>query len=204
MIHLTGRNFFFEEVFFVDKHSFFLEYMPLLVSLVAASAWFPYIHEKFFSKASLQGKLISNFPNVGEFNQKKGIMHFLAINVVSLNGCFNIKSVIIKVKYKNESTVYIGKQCWAVRNEWTNRSGHKLRLNIQPEDSLLYIGTIPQNVTKVIYLTFFVDKAEITEFDEIIIEITECRGNSSNFVFTGSSMDGDQMLWDDRIWKKVD
>ncbi len=136
-------------------------WVTLFIGLVGAAAWFsPYIDKRFFSKPTLRGHLISNHLNQGKFNNKNGLMHFLAINVTSLHNSFNIKTTNIRIWYKNEPTEYKGKQFWARYNEWVDTAGDKLRLDIKPEDSLLFVGTIPQNITKTIYLTFFVDKAQ--------------------------------------------
>lgn len=130
-------------------------------------------------------------------------MHFLALNVISLNRCFNIKNTEISVKYKSTSDNYNGKLFWARKNEWAGPNNERLRLEVQAEDTLLFVGTIPQDVTKKIYMTFSVDKAELEEFERIVIEFTEESGRKSTVAIDKRSIDGDQMLWDDRIWKDV-
>jgi len=130
-------------------------------------------------------------------------MHFLALNVISLNRCFNIKDSQIAVRYKSASDNYNGKLFWARKNEWSGPNQERLRLTILAEDTLPFVGTIPQDVTKRIYMTFKVDKAELEEFEEIVIVFNEESGCKSTIVIDKKSIDGDQVLWDDRIWEHL-
>jgi hypothetical protein len=171
-----------------------------IAGLVGASAWLaPWVYKKL-TKPELKGRIVSHFENAGEFNRKKCLMHFVALNVISLNRCFNIKNTDITVRYKNTSDIYNGKLFWARKNEWAGPNNERLRLEIQAEDTLLFVGTIPQDVTKKIYITFKVDKAELEEFEQIIFVFTEESGHKSTIEINKQSIDGDQMLWDDRIW----
>ena len=52
-------------------------------------------------------------------------------------------------------------------------------------------------------MTFRVDKAELEEFEKIKIVFTEESGRKSTVIIDKQSIDGDQMLWDDRIWKDI-
>ncbi len=49
-------------------------------------------------------------------------------------------------------------------------------------------------------MTFRVDKAELEEFEKIVIVFTEESGHKSTVEISKQWIDGDQMLWDDRIW----
>ncbi|MDD2747356.1 MAG: hypothetical protein PHG39_07375 [Acidithiobacillus ferrooxidans] len=170
---------------------------------IGAAAWLaPWVYKRF-SRPSLKGRLVSHFENAGNFNGKNCLMHFLAINVISLNRCFNIKDTQISVRYKSTAINYKGELFWARKNEWTDTNRERIKLKVQPEDTLLFVGTIPQDVTKKIYLTFRVDKAELEEFDEITLIFNEQSGCSSTVSIKSESIDGSQILWDDRIWEIV-
>ncbi len=171
-----------------------------ILGLIGASAWLaPYIYNKL-AKPTLKGRLVSHHQNSGQFNGRRCIMYFLALNVISLNRSFNIKNTQITVRYKNASDKYTGNLFWARKNEWTGANGERLILSVLPENTLPFVGTIPQDLTKKIYMTFYVDKAELEEFAEIVIEFNEESGCKSTIVIDGKSIDGEQMLWDDRIW----
>lgn len=174
-----------------------------IAGLVGASAWLsPWVYKKF-TKPELKGRIISSFENAGEFNHKKCLMHFVALNMISLNRSFNIKDTDISIKYKSSPVSYRGELFWARKNKWAGPDGEQLRLEIQAEDALLFTGTIPQDVTKKIYLTFKVDKAELEEFEKIVIVFTEESGHKSTVEINRKSIDGGKMLWDDRIWIEI-
>lgn len=174
-----------------------------IAGFIGASAWLaPWVYKKL-SKPELKGRVISHFENQGEFNSKKCLMHFVALNVISLNCCFNIKNTTISVKYKNTPDSYNGKIFWARKHEWAGPNDERLRLEIQAEDTLPFVGTIPQDVTRKIYITFRVDKSELEEFEKIVIVFTEESGHKNTVEINKQAIDGDQMLWDDRIWIDV-
>jgi hypothetical protein len=137
----------------------FLHNLMVISGPIGAAAWLAPWAYKMISRPSLKGRLVSHFENAGEFNRKKCLMHFLAINVISLNRCFNIKDTQISVRYKGTASNYKGELFWARMNEWAGPNKERLKLKVQPEDTLPFVGTIPQDVTKKIYLTFKVDKA---------------------------------------------
>lgn len=173
-----------------------------IAGLVGASAWLaPWVYKKL-TKPELKGRVVSYFLNAGKFNGKSCLMHFFALNVISVNRCFNINNTNISVEYSSSNS-YSGKLFWARKNEWAGPNNERLRLEIQPEDTLPFVGTIPQDVTKRIYLTFMVDKAEPEEFEKIVIVFTEESGHKSIVEINRQSIDDDQILWDDRIWKNV-
>ena len=169
---------------------------------IGAAAWFaPWVFKKL-SKPSLEGKLVSHYENSGTFNGEPCLMHFLAINVISLGGNFNIKNIQISLTYKGSSSIYEGDLFWARQNLWVNRAGDYFELRLQPEDTLPFVGTMPQDITKKIYLTFRVDKATLEDFQEIQINFID-HSNVQSVIKVEHPINGDQILWDDRIWKRI-
>jgi hypothetical protein len=183
-----------------------MQWLTLFISLIGASAWAaPYVYEKFFSNPTLHGKLVSFYSNSGTSLGNNCQIYFLALNVTSLHNDFNVKDTNIKVSYKNGSTEYEGNITWYRRNSWIGPDAEdgNITLDIEPEDFLLYIGTIPQNITKKIYVTFSIDKAEPSVIDKIKIDIKAHDGNTAHLVFSGDSLKEEEMLFDDRIWRKL-
>ena len=88
-------------------------------------------------------------------------------------------------------------------NEWVGPNKERLKLMIRPEDTLPFVGTIPQDITRTIYLTFKVDKRELEEFEEITLVFNEQSGSRSTVSFKHELINSDQMLWDDRIWEEI-
>ncbi len=173
-----------------------------IAGIIGASAWLsPLVYEKF-TKPIVEGRLISHFSNKGKFKESECLLNFLAINLISLKKSFNIKETKISVRYKGGKDIYSGSLFWARKNSWTLADGGNVSLNISPEHALPFLSTLPKNITTRVYLTFRVDKAELEEFDEIVITFIDHSKHESKIVINFSEINGDQMLWDDRIWEE--
>ncbi|MFV1977144.1 MAG: hypothetical protein ACC651_15485 [Candidatus Scalindua sp.] len=180
-----------------------VSYFGAISGLIGASAWLaPWVYQKF-TKPIIEAKIVSKFENTGKSRSTPCLMHFLALNIISLRRSFNIKDTNISVTYKDKKDKYTGTLFWARKNEWAGPNGERLTLNILPEDTLPFVGTIPKDITRKIYLTFKVDKAELEEFEEIDITFIEQSGCQSKVSIKSNMIDPDQILWDDRIWKVV-
>lgn len=180
-----------------------VSYLGAVAGLIGAFAWFAPLVYQIFTKPKIKAELVSKFENSGNFSGSDCLMHFLALNIISLNKCFNIKKTNISIKYKGNSDKYSGTLFWARKNEWAGPNQERLTLNILPEETLPYVGTIPKDITKKIYLTFRVDKAELDEFELIELTFEEHSGCQSKVVISSDQIVPDQILWDDRIWKEV-
>jgi len=171
-----------------------------IIGIIGASAWLaPWVYQKL-TKPIIRAKLISHFENKGEFNSTPCLLYFLTLNITSLGRNFNIKDTNISITYKNKLDKYTGKLFWARKHSWVGPDNKRLALNIPPEDTLPFVGTISKDITRNIYMTFGVDKAELDEIDDIQITFVEQSGCKSNVLIDFDMVDNDQMLWDDRIW----
>lgn len=181
----------------------FITYFGACAGIIGASAWLaPYVYKKI-AKPIIKVKLMSRLENIGVFNDSPCLMHFMALNIISLNKCFNLKDVKLSISYNGSNDRYTGKMFWARVNRWVNSENEKLELSIVPEETLLFTGTIPEEKSVKLYLLFKVDKAELSEFDELKITFIEQSGHESDVVIKASDINPDQMLWDDRIWQKI-
>lgn len=175
--------------------------IQFLLSLVGASAWLaPYVYRKL-TRPSLKGKLVSLFANSGSFNQQRCLLYFVALNVISLHRHFNIKETQITIRYKSSANEYSGKLYWARTNHWVTSRDEHIKLIVPPEEMLPFVGTIPPNMTKKIYATFRVDKAELEDIEELKIIFVEESGKKSTVSIKQSAINEDLLLWDDRIWQ---
>ncbi len=186
-----------------ESTSSWFSYLGSIAGLIGATAWLaPWVYQKF-TKPTIEGRLISKFENEGKFKDSKYLMHFLALNLISLNKSFNIKETKILIKYKDSPDTYSGTLFWARVNEWAGPHGERLCLNISPEEALPFMGTLPKNITKKVYLTFRVDKTKLEEFEEIKLTFVEHSNCERELVIKHAEIVPDQILWDDRIWKVV-
>lgn len=130
-------------------------------------------------------------------------MHFMALNVISLNKESNINMIKtqISVKYRDDKEVYRCKQFWARYSEWVNAEGEHFELRIYPEQALLYTNSLPKDTTKKVYVIFKDESGSIArEIEEISITLFDYSNNKNKLIFTQDDMDVEKMVWDDRIW----
>jgi hypothetical protein len=175
-----------------------LEILREISGPIGAAAWLaPFVYQKL-KKQRISSQLISYLSMNGNYNNKNCVLYFLRINAVSINSDFNIKKTDVIVSYQDKSN-YKGEIFWAREYNWRNSNGLIYTLNIEPEDTIPFIGTIQQNITKKIYLTFRIDKKINEKFEKIVIKLTNHNDIMIELLFDFPSND-DKILWDDRIW----
>jgi hypothetical protein len=178
--------------------------ITLAASVVGAAAWTPWLYE-WLAKPILKARMISQVDNQGTFQSGPPcLLHFRAFSIVSLRKAFNIADVEIKVTYRGPADSYSGTWFWARTDlsRWTH-GGRQYKCIISPEDALPYIGSLPKNQTKTVYLLFKVDKAELQEIDELALRFVEQSGHLQDIIVKSEDVHDEQMVWDPRIWEEV-
>ncbi len=184
------------------------EGLTLLIALVGASAWAaPWVFEKI-TKPKLEGRMICKVDNSGTFMNEPCLFYFTELNVVSLNKAFNIANVEVEVIYEDSTEPFSGHWCWMRpdTSQWVVREGDhevKYRCAISPEDTLPYVGSLPKNETKTVYLLFRVYKAELKQIEKLTIKFIEQTGLVRNIVVNAIDLDPAKMVWDYRIWQRI-
>lgn len=204
-------------VVILDRKRWFFVAFALLVSLlvwqsvtftlaaVGAMAWAaPWVFKKF-TKPQLKGRIISMLDNKGTYRGEPCLLNFIALNVVSLHKTFNIADVEVEVVYEGSAEPYSGHWGW-VRpdmSEWVDSNGAKYRCHITPEDTLPYVGSLPTNKTKTVYLFFTVDKDELAKIEKLTIRLIEHTGLVQDIVVESDDLKPNQLVWDYRIWQEI-
>ena len=174
-----------------------------IVAIIGALAWLaPWVYD-VLQKPKLKGKLISQNMNKGYFRDKEGLLYFLSVSIISLRKQFNIKEIKIKIKYPNDDKEYNGVVCWFRKSFWVDAEGKKYELVIPNNEFLSYISTLPKDDSRKSYITFFVDKGTMEEFDYVKLEFTPYRGNTQIINFNKKDINSNLMLWDENVWKEV-
>lgn len=169
------------------------ETVAIVMSFIGALAWLPWIVD-IIAKPKLKCRLISHFENFGSYNGQPGTLYFVALNVISLRKPFHIRDTRVSVDGR------AGNLYWARFSKWCGPNNEALTLLINPEDTLPFAGTIPQDITKTIYMTFKVDGPESKPFGQIDIVLIAHSGNQETITIRNKEINGDQILWDDQIW----
>ena len=178
-----------------------MSWITVAASLVGAAAWTPWFFE-WFAKSQLKARMVSQLDNSGTFAKKPCLLYFRAFSIVSLHKTFNISDVEIKVTYRDSDNAYSGTWIWARTDisRWKH-DGKTYKCIVSPEDTLPYIGSLPKNQSKTVYLFFKVDKAELEEINELALRFIEQSGHVQDVIIKSEDVDSEQMIWDDRIWE---
>jgi hypothetical protein len=165
------------------------------VAIIGALAWIPWVFEKI-QRPTLKGRLFNQ--NMKE--DKEGLLYLLNLSVTSLRKQFVIKEIKIGVKYSGDKKEYNGIIHWLDESFWEDTNGNKARLKIPINEFLGFMNTIPKDDSCKGYITFFVDKGTVEEFEYINIEFIPYHGNVQTIRFNQKEIDSNLFFWDDTIW----
>lgn len=178
----------------------------LILAIIGALAWIPWLVDKY-TPSKIYGRLISNLINQGQIQNGNELihskMHFLKLSITCINKNFNVKDISIRVKYQNNNEWYTGNTNWAHTSIWAmpgNNSGKK-KLILPNEQFLGFTNLIEKDVSKFYYLTFFVEKEDLQEYESIVLTFHNYNLNTQEIRIVASEIDQHQILWDDSIWE---
>jgi hypothetical protein len=177
----------------------------LILAAIGALAWAPWVIDKL-TPSKIYGNLLSQLLNSGEFNangeNKIGILHFFKISITCLNKNFNIKSITINVKYKEDDKWYKGEIYWARTSVWTMPGNtEKKSLTIPHTEFLGFTNVLEKDKSKFYYLTFITNKKELTEYETVRLTFTDFKEKRQEVNFISDEIDSNKILWEDNIWE---
>jgi len=177
----------------------------LILAIIGALAWLPWAIDKL-TPSKIYGNLLSQLLNSGEFNangeKKIGILHFFKISITCVNKNFNIKSILIDVKYKEDNNWYHGEIYWARTSTWAMPgNAEKKSLTIPHTEFLGFTNVLEKDKSKFYYLTFITNKKELAEYEIVKITFTDFKENRREINFISEEIDSNKILWEDEIWK---
>ncbi|MEB2777959.1 hypothetical protein SYJ56_21775 [Algoriphagus sp. D3-2-R+10] len=177
----------------------------LILAIIGALAWIPWLVDRY-TQPKIYGRLISNLINQGQIQNGDefihSTMHFLKLSITCINKNFNVKDISIRVKYQNNNEWYTGNINWAHTSIWAmpGTTGETKKLILPNEQFLGFTNWIEKDVSKFYYLTFFVEKEELQEYETIVLTFQNYILNSQEIRIVASEIDRHQILWDDSIW----
>lgn len=188
-----------------------MELFTLIVSVVGAAAWLPWLFERF-SPSRIVAKIISLtlIPNQSlDYLDKDGPKHlngigyFLKLNIIALNKTINIQKLEVSVKYPNEAKPHQGRIYWA-RKVRVALEGTPHTLQIPSSQFLPFINILDKDKVVSCYLTFMVDKANFEDFESVILKFIDFRNQSVSAVIGWNEIDHSVMLFEDSVWIPLD
>ena len=178
------------------------ELATLLVSIIGAAAWLPFLYEKL-KKPNLVGKVISTITiddmtmtdNASGGIVSKGIFYLYKLSVSSLGANFHPKNLKIKVVYGDENS-FAGR-VFVPRNMNGNLNGspHK----ISPPRDLLYpnICIFKKDFAQQVYIPFCVDRATACEVKKVNFEFEDFHGHKSSIEIDFLKIDTSQLMFEE-------
>jgi len=185
---------------------FFVSNFSQLTGIIGASAWFaPWVYQKFV-RPDVKCQLMSIHGNPGIFIDKECTMHFLALNIISLNKEFhiNMTKTQISTKYFDDMKIYPCEQFWARSSEWAGPNCEQVKLKILPEQTLLFTSSLPKDVATKVYVLFKHEETiDTIKLERISITLVDYSNKKHKFVFNRHDIDVEKIVWDDRIWVPI-
>jgi len=172
----------------------------LIIGIIGALAWFPFILEQF-EKQKIEGKILSSYNNVTK--NKKQIYFLFKLSVVSINKDFLLKDIDLKIRFKSSSVL--------VSTSRNNRivifniDGSFKRLNVTDNQFLNNLSILKKNSPEVGYLFFAVDYDKDEPIVQLDFVFTSYNAENQKILrFTDKEIKEEKLLFDDSIWTDVD
>ena len=178
----------------------------IIGAIIGTLAWIPWLIDKY-TPAKIYGRLISNLINQGHIQNGDtfvdSTLHFLKLSITCINKNFNVKKISIRVKYENNKEWFNGNISWSHTSIWAmpGNSNEKKKLILPNEQFLGFTNFIEKDVSKFYYLTFFVEKEDLQEYEIIELTFHDYKKNKKKVIFKATDIDSYQILWDNSIWE---
>lgn len=182
------------------------EIVPTILSLIAVTAWaVPYIYDQFW-KPNLYGRMYSLLATRSDYGNRDSQISVLGLNITATRNDFHIEDVKVRVKYK-ELTDYIdGDWVWLGKFTTYMEDGEMLKMNILPEETIPFIGTIQKNTTKRVHIIIQTNPSNYTDvtvmrMENLELRFVDIKGTERLVVLTVGN--DEKFVHDDRVWRSV-
>lgn len=173
----------------------------LILSLIGAASWSPYLMEKF-SPNEIDGKLISFYANHGEYRNSPSSLFVIKLGILSRNQDFNLKNIDLKLKFSEsgwrKATAQNQRSTYFTFNDGTRK------LKIASNEFLNNHIVLPKNKPVVGFLNTTIPEIIDEKIIEIQVIFTSFDGNERILDIDLDNMPENKLLFDDTIWEGVD
>ncbi len=179
------------------------EWIALITGIIGALAWLPTIVPLFLSQ-SIEGKIISQYANVGKIPSGQGAAIFVQkVSLFSKNKDFFLKDIEVYIKFpsshqEERCTVWTWRNLSFSFDENGRRVQKKLR--IDAGEYLIYKTILPRDQTVVGYISFSCDHLKDERYEYIKYVFINFNGVKRQLRISGKDVSDNKTLFDDSIW----
>ncbi len=178
----------------------------LIVSIIAVGVSALPTIKDYIKQAEIHGKMVSltMSPKFKHSAGREGICYVLKLSLIVLNKNFDVKSIVVGMKYLNDERMYKGTifRSNTFSTTFANKEG-TYKLTIPSEQDILSLTALDRDVPTNYYLTFFVDKANFQDFEEIELTFTNYKKVEKKLRLYRKDIDSINALFEDEVWKKA-
>ena len=188
-----------------------MEIATLILALVGALAWTPFLYDKF-KKPKIKGRLIGltfsqNFSFStqnyfsGSIEKLSGIVYFPKFVFVSLVKDFNISNTEVAVKYPGESEWRKGNLFFAPSLSLSMEGeSNKKTLKIPSEEHINSFMTFERNRPVSLFIPFCVSRSTYEHFESMRITFTEYNGTQTSVCINREDVDAKKLMFEEKYW----
>lgn len=188
------------------------ENITLVLSLIGALAWSPFIYE-VLQKPQLEAKLLGlawsqdyQFnafdPFTNSNNTLQGIGYFPKIAIVSLKKNFNIKNVEVFIKYPGEWELRKGEIFYAPQINMTFVGEGKARiLKIPPSEHISALLVLENGKPVSVFVPFAISKPVYENFEFLELRFYEFDGTIETIKFDKKDIDVKSIFFEEKYWE---
>jgi len=177
----------------------------LIISIIGAAAWTPFLYETFFKKVSIKGKILSLYQNVGKVakNEQAQSIYVLKVSLFAKDKPFYLKDIDVLVKFPSAKKHIKGKiYNWRDLKFTFDEDGKKIvkTLDIPNSEYINHFSMLPQDKDITGYLSFSINYTKDEMFEHIKFMFEDYSNHKKELVITHDEIKPNKLIHDDSIW----
>lgn len=173
-------------------------WVTLIVGLIGACAWAPFIYEKVQSN-HFDGKIISIYNNIT--SDKKKTLLLFKLSVVSRNRDFFLKDISVNIKFSSSNDIICTSR--NMRLIVFTDGTIQRKLNVPANQFLNNLSIFKKDTPEVGYLFIEIPYNTIEPFNMIEFIFNSYENKTKKLKFSGDEIKSEKLLFDDSIWSPV-
>jgi hypothetical protein len=171
----------------------------ILTFLGVIAAWVPFLYERLVS-TSIEGKIISQYDNLGTFQGKPATMFIFKLGVIAINKSYNVKDIDVDIQYE--------KYGWTHNTSVSQREtfftlDNKVKRLTVPQQEFLNNLTILKKDEPVVGYIFVATPLINEKIVEVKFIFNSFSGKKKVLSFNQNNIDSTKLFYDDSIWQPM-